>query len=355
MIEQIADAQPATLVSFDEIIDARSPSEFAEDHLPGAVNLPVLDDEERSRVGTLYVQDDPFRARRLGAALVSRNIARHLEGPLAGRGGGWRPVVYCWRGGQRSHALATVLSQVGWRTAMLNGGYRTYRREVVAALYELGSMPPLVVLSGGTGVGKTELLARLAAGGAQVIDLEALASHRGSLFGALADTLQPSQKLFESRLKAALAALDPRHPVLVEAESSKLGDIVLPPRLWRAMASAEVVELTAEIEPRVRRLVRVYGDEARERRAFTDAMERLPRHIGREQRDAWRVLLDAGELEALARELLLIHYDAAYRRSAFKTPRPRLGAVETGDGSPQHLELAAGRVRALVARRFGAG
>lgn len=348
MIPQVADAQPATLASFDEVIDTRSPSEFAEDHLPGAVNLPVLDDEERARVGTMYVQDDPFRARRLGGALFSRNIARHLEGPLAGRGGGWRPLVYCWRGGQRSRAFATVLSQVGWRTAVLSGGYRTYRRGVVAALYEPGPTPPVVLLGGRTGVGKTELLAQLAVDGEQVLDLEALAVHRGSLFGAVAAARQPSQKLFESRLSAALSALDAARPVLVEAESSKLGEIVLPPRLWRAMAAAPVIELTASSDVRVQRLVRAYGGEKRERTDFTDALDRLPRHIGRETREAWRGLLAAGELEAFAGRLLETHYDPAYRRSAERGARPVLGTVGTGEGSPQDLELAAGRVRELV-------
>ena len=349
MIALVADAQPGTLESFDEVIDARSPSEFAEDHLRGAVNLPVLDDEERARVGTLYVQDDPFRARRLGAALVSRNIARHLEGPLAGRGGGWRPLVYCWRGGQRSHAFATVLSQVGWRTAVLSGGYRTYRRGVVAGLYEPGPIPSLMLLGGGTGVGKTELLTRLAADGEQVIDLEALAAHRGSLFGAVAASRQPSQKLFESRLYAILSTLDTTRPTLVEAESSKLGEIVLPPRLWRAMVDAPVIELTASRDVRVRRLVGAYGGENRERTDLAEALDRLPRHIGRETREAWRGLLTGGEFGVLVGQLLEAHYDPAYRRSAGRGARPLLGTVGTGDGSRLDLELAADRVRELIA------
>ena len=355
MIANVADAQPATLASFDEVIDTRSPSEFAEDHLPGAVSLPVLDDEERARVGTLYVQDDPFRARRLGAALVSRNIARHLEGRLAGRGGGWRPLVYCWRGGQRSNAFATVLSQVGWRTTVLSGGYRTYRREIVAALYEPGPLPPVILLGGGTGVGKTELLTRLAAQGEQVLDLEALAAHRGSLFGALPAARQPPQRLFESRLYAALSALDPARPVLVEAESSKLGELVLPPRLWRAMAEAPVIEVTASTDARVHRLVRAYGGGERERAGFTAALDRLPRHIGRDAREAWRGLLVAGELEAFAGRLLEAHYDPAYRRSAERRSGQVLGTVGTGDGSSQDVELAGGCVRELVTAQHRQG
>ena len=354
MIEPVADAHPATTASFDLVIDVRSPSEFEEDHVPGAVNLPVLDDEERARVGTMYVQDDPFRARRLGAALVSRNIARHLEERLTGLGGGWRPLIYCWRGGQRSHAFATVLDQVGWRTGVLSGGYRTYRRGVVAALYEPRPAAPFLVLGGGTGVGKTELLARLAAQGVQVLDLEALASHRGSLFGAVAAAPQPSQKLFESRLQAALVALHPARPVLVEAESSKLGKIMLPPRLWRAMAAAPSIEIAAPFEARVRRLVRDYGEDAQDQAAFCEALDRMPRHIGRGRRETWRERLMAGELAALAGELLEAHYDPAYRRSAENRSRPTLGVVETGAGSPQEMERAADRVRVL-AERCGEG
>ena len=353
MIEHVADARSVTTAGFDRIIDVRSPSEFRVDHVPGAVNLPVLDDDERTLVGTMYVQDDPFRARRLGAALVSRNIAKHLEGPLAGLGGGWRPLVYCWRGGQRSNAFATVLSQVGWRTAVLTGGYRTYRRAVVTALYEPGPSPPFVVLDGAAGVGKTELLAQLAVGGMQVIDLEALASHRGSLFGAVIGAPQPSQKLFESRLHAALAALHPTRPVVIEGESSKLGEIVLPPRLWRAMTDAPSITLTAPIPARVRRLVMAYGGDARRQASFETALNRLPRHIGRKERDAWRALLHAGALETLACELLETHYDPAYRRSALKTPRPVLGVVETKLGSLREMTLAANRILELVTDRVG--
>src|SRR6056297_789826 len=118
--------QELQALSFDTIIDVRSPSEFAEDHMHGAINLPVLSDAERAQVGTIYVQQDAFLARKIGAALVSRNAASHLEGPLADMGGGWRPLVYCWRGGQRSGAFATILDQVGWRVQVLEGGYQTY-------------------------------------------------------------------------------------------------------------------------------------------------------------------------------------------------------------------------------------
>ena len=346
MIRVIDGADPASLADVDEIIDVRSPSEFAEDHVPGAINLPVLSDAERAEVGTMYVQDDPFRARRLGAALVSRNIARHLEGPLTGRGPAWRPLVYCWRGGQRSGAMATVLSQIGWRASVLRGGYKTYRRSVVGALYDAPPPSNLVLLGGPTGVGKTELLIRLGETGVQVIDLEGLAGHRGSLLGAIPGRDQPSQKMFESRLATALAGLDPGRPILVEAEASKVGEIVLPPTLWAAMRKAPVVELQAPIEDRVARLVASYGVDVEQLSAIAEALGRLPRHIGRAEVERWRDLLANGELAELARELVETHYDPAYARSQDRNGGASLGVVALEHG--QGLDVAAERVRSLL-------
>src|SRR6185436_4475150 len=211
-------ADAASLARFEAIIDVRSPAEFAEDHVPGAENLPVLDDAERAQIGTIYVQESRFKARRLGAALVARNIARHLENALSDRPGGFRPLVYCWRGGQRSNAMATVLDQVGWPTTVLAGGYRTYRRHVQRRLYEEGHALEVILLSGPTGCGKTALLGRLAGRDVQILDLEGLAEHRGSLLGGFPGREQPSQKMFESRLLRALDGLDPGRAVVVEAE-----------------------------------------------------------------------------------------------------------------------------------------
>ena len=186
----------------DTIIDVRAPMEFAEDHLPGAINLPVLSDAQRAEVGTIYKQVSPFDARKIGGALVARNTARHLQTALADKNGGWQPLVYCWRGGQRSGAFSTILDQVGWRVQLLRGGYRSYRRLVVAALYDTPMPYRLMLIEGGTGTAKTRLLHHLAKTGAQVLDLEGLAQHRGSLFGAV-DGGQPHQKMFETRLAQA--------------------------------------------------------------------------------------------------------------------------------------------------------
>lgn len=194
---------------FDDVIDVRSPAEFAEDHVPGAISLPVLDNEERAVVGTIYKQESPFKARKLGAALVARNAARHLEGPLAAKDGGWRPLVYCWRGGQRSNSFGSILTQVGWRTEVLAGGYQSYRRALVAALYDRALPHRFVLIDGDTGTAKTEILHLVAARGGQVLDLEGLANHRGSVLGPRPGG-QPSQKMLESRLTAHPRPARPR-------------------------------------------------------------------------------------------------------------------------------------------------
>ncbi|MCX8509437.1 MAG: tRNA 2-selenouridine(34) synthase MnmH, partial [Rhodobacteraceae bacterium] len=253
-LTQISDLAAA---GFDTIIDVRAPAEYAEDHLPGAISLPVLDDAERARVGTIYKQQSPFLARKVGAALVARNAALHLEGPLADKPGGWRPLIYCWRGGQRSGSFSPILAQVGWRVDLLAGGYKSWRALVVAALNDRPFPAPLTVLDGNTGTAKTELLSLLAARGLQTIDLEGLANHRGSLFGHR-DGGQPSQKAFEGRLALAIDRLDPTRPVVIEAESSRIGGLSLPKQLWAAMCGAPRLRIAAPLAARAAYLTRSY-------------------------------------------------------------------------------------------------
>jgi tRNA 2-selenouridine synthase len=296
---------------FDTVIDVRSPAEFAEDHIPGAINLPALSNDERARVGTIYVQETPFKARKIGAALVARNVATHLDGPLTDMDGGWRPLVYCWRGGQRSGSFASILSQIGWRAEVVDGGYQSYRNLVYSALYE-GELPHrLILLDGNTGTAKTDILHRLKSLDIQVLDLEGLANHRGSLLGAL-DGGQPAQKGFETALACALAQLDPARPVVVEAESSKVGARIVPPAPWAAMKRAPRIEIEAPLNARAEYLANAYSDVSANTEALAGKLEFLRRHRGKLV-DSWIELLKAGAFEDLARALMEEHYDPSYR------------------------------------------
>jgi tRNA 2-selenouridine synthase len=348
-IEVIANAVPESLAPFDAIIDVRSPAEFAEDHVPGAISLPVLSNAERAQVGTIYVQESRFKARRMGAALIARNVAHHLETALADKGGDFRPLIYCWRGGQRSGAMATIFAQIGWRTAVLAGGYKTYRRRVQTRLYD--DEPPLrlALIEGRTGSGKTEVLGRLAGLGVQTLDLEGLAEHRGSVFGGVAGRVQPSQKLFESRLLAALEGLDLARPIVVEAEASKVGDRMVPPALWKAMVAAPRITLVAPPAERARYLAQHYADVVADRAVFAASLARLPIPPGRKALAAWAALADAGDLKALAAELIAAHYDPAYDRADRKDPRPRLATIELAGLGAADQDAAAGEIARVVA------
>lgn len=312
-----------TRLPFDEVIDVRAPSEYAEDHVPGALNLPVLSDAERARVGTIYVQQDRFLARKIGAALVARNAAAHLEGPLADRPGGWRPLVYCWRGGQRSGSFASILAQIGWRVETLAGGYKSYRKLVVDRLYDMPMTSDVIVIDGGTGTAKTRLLRHLAGQGAQVLDLEEMAEHRGSVFGPIGDR-QPSQKCFESRVAMRLAGLDPDRPVFVEAESNKIGRLIVPPMLWQAMTTARTFRLEAPLAARAAHLVTDYADLIADPDRLAGVLDKLVRYHGHAQVGDWQKLAMAGAYDDLARQLIETHYDPRYARISRRGPQPQL-------------------------------
>lgn len=329
---------------FDDIIDVRSPAEYAEDHVPGALSLPVLSDEERARVGTIYVQEAPFRARKIGAALVARNAAAHLEGPLSEKDGGWRPLLYCWRGGQRSGSFAAILREIGWRVDTIKGGYKAYRALVVRMLYEAPLPLRLVVIDGGTGTAKTRLLHALAGQGAQVIDLEGLAAHRGSVFGAMAGG-QPAQKGFESALAARIIGLDPAQPVFVEAESSKIGELRLPPSLWSEMIAAPRVDIHAPLNARAGHLVAEYDDMVRDPGKLDAVLSKLVRYHGHKRVDEWRALAGAGAFTDLCKALIAEHYDPRYARIS-RSDAPRLAALDLPDLSDETLQEVAGKLRA---------
>lgn len=330
---------------FDEVIDVRSPAEFAEDHVPGAINLPALDNDERATVGTIYKQEDPFRARKIGAALVAQNAARHLQGPLADRPGNWRPLVYCWRGGQRSGSFTSILQQIGWRADVVQGGYKSYRRLVVQALYGETVPHRVVLIDGGTGTAKTRILELLKDAGAQVIDLEGMANHRGSLFGSMGG--QPSQKLFESRIAMALTQACPDRPLYVEAESNKVGDLLIPPALWHAMQGAGRITLHAPVAERAAYLARAYSDvttDAVRLRATLDALR--PYHAAARIED-WQELAESGAFETLAARLIEAHYDPRYDKKAEERARDETSLDLPALDEP-NLQKAVARILAIA-------
>ncbi len=311
---------------FDALIDVRSPLEFAQDHMPGAINCPVLDDEQRARVGTMYKQQGAFEARRVGGVLAARNIAHHVETAFADRARKWTPLVYCWRGGQRSRAFVHVLREIGWRAEQLEGGYRAYRRRVVAELATLPDTLSLRVICGRTGCGKSRLLRELGQMGEQVLDLEALASHRGSVLGDLPDEPQPSQKLFESMLWQALRGYDPARPVFVEAESKRVGVLHVPDALIARMREAPTLRVEASLATRTGLLLDEYDHLVKDAPRLLDRLQCLRGLHSGDTLAHWRALVDAGQWQLFVSTLLEQHYDQAYDRSMFRNYSGHLDA-----------------------------
>ncbi|MBK7674913.1 tRNA 2-selenouridine(34) synthase MnmH [Accumulibacter sp.] len=338
--------QLSELSSFDEIIDVRSPSEFAEDHIPGSVNCPVLDDQQRIEVGTLYKQVSPFAARKIGAAHVAESIAGHLRARFLERPKNWRPLVVCWRGGQRSGSMTHVLRRVGWDAQQLEGGYKTYRRLVIEDLAAIPRQLNLRVICGATGSGKSRILQAIGRLGEQVLDLEELACHKGSVLGVLPNCPQPSQKMFESRLLTALQGFDHNRLVHVEAESRKIGSLQLPTALIEAMRAGECVNIEATLDARVEFLLRDY-DYFLTAPEWLDARLQPLRNLrGAETILRWRDQAREGRWRQLVADLLELHYDPLYSRSqnqnyvGFRAPTK----LSTDDLTPAGIEALAQRV-----------
>jgi tRNA 2-selenouridine synthase len=303
------------LFDFDDIIDVRSPVEFADDHVPGAINAAVLNNAERARIGTIYKQTSTFEAQRLGAALIARNIAVYLETQFSHRPRDWRPLVYCWRGGQRSTAMAHILAQVGWRVGQLQGGYKIYRRHVIDELDALPASFQFRVVCGATGSGKSRLLHALQTQGAQVLDMEKLAQHRGSLLGNLPGQNQPAQKMFETRLWNELRRFDTQLPVYVEAESRKIGVLAVPTRLLEQIRQAECITLETTMPARVKLLMEDYAHFLKDADLLKSTLAPLLELHGQKVIEQWHNMALQGEWDALVTDLLNRHYDPAYLRS----------------------------------------
>ncbi|MGP1629664.1 MAG: tRNA 2-selenouridine(34) synthase MnmH [Giesbergeria sp.] len=336
--------------AFDTVIDARSPAEFAIDHIPGAINCPVLDDEERRIVGTLYKQQGAFEARRVGGAMVAANLARHLREQFADKPVRWKPLVYCWRGGMRSGSMVTWMRMVGWNAQQLAGGYKSWRRHVIAQIAALSPQLHMRVVCGPTGSAKTRVLEALAALGEQVLDLEGLARHRGSVLGAWPGVEQPSQTAFETALAHAMEAFDLSRPIYVEAESSRIGRISVPRELLQRLRASPCVEIAATNTARLNFLLRDYANLGDDPERLAQQLHALRELHGREVIGRWQAWAHARDLAPLFGELMALHYDPLYARSQsthlFQWPARR--SVQAEALEPADIEQVAATVVGLL-------
>ena len=315
-VQLIAASEALTrLADFSAVIDARSEGEFAEDHLPGAVNWPSLNDAERNIVGTQYKQINAFEAKKQGAAMVARNIAGHIERELMDKPKEWQPLVYCWRGGKRSGSLALILDQIGFKVTLVEGGYKAFRAALVADLPQLSARFHFEVVCGTTGSGKTRFLQALAEQGAQVLDLEALANHRSSVLGLIPGQPQPTQTAFDTRIWTALQAFDPAQPVYIESESKKVGNVVVPESLIAVMRSSPCLHLYLSEEERVKLLLQDYDFFVRDIEFFCDRLYALTEARGKSVVADWQARARSGDVAGVVQELLTKHYDPVYLQS----------------------------------------
>ena len=339
--------------AFDTLIDARSESEFALDHLPGAVNWPSLTDAERALVGTEYKQVSAFDARKRGAALVARNIAAHVERELVITKRDWRPLVYCWRGGQRSGALATVLDHIGFQVQVLDGGYVEFRRAVREQLELLPAGLMMVAVCGRTGSGKSRLLQALADVGVQVLDLEALACHRGSVLGPLPGCPQPSQKAFDTQVWQALRGLDATRPVFVESESRTIGRLRVPEALLLHLRAATCVQVHMPLPARVTFLLEDYAHFVDDVDSFCSRLAALREVCGADMVASWQSQATTGHLGDVVQALLTQHYDPIYTRSMQRnfTQFSSARVLDVADGQPATLAAAAKQLMRMAFTR----
>ena len=335
------------LHQFDCVIDVRAPSEFTEDHIFGSINLPVLSDAERVLVGTTYKQESRFKARKIGAAFIAKNSAHYLETELFKKERGWRPLIYCWRGGQRSSSFATILSEIGWRPTLLAGGYKSYRNEVTQLLHKTKPLYQFILISGHTGTAKTEILHVLDKFSLQTVDLEGLANHRGSVFGATT-TKQPSQKLFESRLFNRLQFLDPTKLIILESESSKIGQLAIPSAIWNIMKISPRIEVNAPLHERAKYLTTSYADLIEDNAQLSQRIEFLTHQHGHKKVCEWKNLAKENKFSDLAKDLMFFHYDSRYRNSQQRHPSKTLLTIELSQITKNTILKAAKKIKKIT-------
>tara|TARA_B110000967_G_scaffold45210_1_gene45389 strand:+ start:106 stop:1149 length:1044 start_codon:yes stop_codon:yes gene_type:complete len=306
---------------YDTIIDVRSPSEFEIDHIVGAINCPILYDDERQKVGTIYKQISSFKAKIIGSSLSAKNIAFHIEKEFLEKKGSWKPLIYCWRGGQRSKAFSIVLSEVGWRTYQLSGGYKEYRNDIIKYLDNIGMKLKIILISGKTGSAKTKILHSIRDQGAQILDLEGLARHKGSLLGAIPNLKQPSQKFFESLLFYEINKLNLKKNIFIEAESSKVGNVHIPKSIWSNMILSKRIEVVADVNTRAKFLIDDYQYMCKNPILIKPMIKGLKTRLSNNLINSWEKLIDEKKWFELTKSFLENHYDTSYSSNTIKNDR----------------------------------
>ncbi len=326
------------LKKLDDVIDVRSPSEYEVDHIPGAINLPVLSDKEREMVGTIYKQNSKFEAKKLGAALISKNISNFLKKNIREKHRDWLPLIYCWRGGQRSYAFATILDQIGWDVGVVDGGYKSFRKHVSVFLDKNIENYFLILITGNTGTAKTKLLNLIEERQGQTIDLESLANHKGSVFGSQGQK-QPSQKLFETLIYDKVKNLKTGEPIFVEAESNKIGNLHIPKEFWKLMKNSPQIEISATVEQRAQFLVEEYSEITADLDLLEKQITSLSTIAGHKVVESWLRMAKNKEFIALAKQLIEKHYDPRYERGLLRKKKQVFATIEIEHISRKGLSL----------------